>query len=107
VTAESNETVSESLVSPEAPFVMVPPEDEISSQGPPLVVEVAALQPNWEPGAPVSVTFTVCVGDVDWSSETDPGLTCILASGVQRIVKVADGTESVSVCELAGLIVNA
>jgi hypothetical protein len=91
----------------EAPFVTVPPEGETTSQLPPLVVEVLAVQSSVEPGAPVFVTVIVWFGVVDGSRETEAGLTCMSAVGAQRMVNVAEVVDGVSESEGAGPIVNA
>jgi hypothetical protein len=93
----SNEIVSAPVAPLEAPFAMVPPEDDMTSQLPPLVVEVLAVQFSVEPGAPVFVIFTVWFGMVDGLREAEVVLNCISAVGVQRIVNVALGLEGVNV----------
>jgi hypothetical protein len=91
---------------PEAPFVTVPLDGVTTNQLPPLVVDVVAVHVNAEYGAPLSVTVIVWLCE-DGVREVEPGLTCMFALGVQRIVNVAEGMLGVKVCVSDGLTVYA
>lgn len=97
-TEGSNEIVTAPVAPLEAPFAMVPPGDETTSQLPPLVVEVVAVHNSEEAGAPVFVIVTAWFGAVDGLRDAEVGLTCISAIGFQKIVNVVLGLEGVNVC---------